>query len=557
MSEPIKTHEDCPDCGHKGCLTVYDDHTYCHSCSKWTRTNGETKDTFKEEEAKPLRSDEITSYPHDALTDRGISKEISEEFQVRVKYSETDRSITHHYYPYYLNGKVVGYKVRDVEKKDFYVVGSLRGCELFGQNICHPGKMVVVTEGECDAMAAKQMFRQLGKNYNVVSIPNGASSVRALKDNMKFLESYDKIVLCFDNDEPGQKGIEKAVSIFSIGKATVARLPMKDANDMLKAGKHTEFYEAVGNAAPIRPDGIVSFKEGWDFLWEDEDRVSVPYPWEDLNHATYGLRKREITTITAGSGVGKSQIVRELEHHLWKSTTDNIGVLALEESVGKTEWGVMSIEANIPLMIKEERWKHGLSKDSPEVRDLYERIFGSGRFYGLNHFGSANEEEIMWHLRYLIKAYGCEWLIVDHLNMIVSGMDDNSDERKTIDRLMTRFRMLVEETGVGMILVVHLKRTSSDKGHEQGLEVSLSHLRGSQAIAQISDMVIAAERNQQAENPMEANTTRLRVLKNRYAGITGPTSYLYYDRDTGRMREIDPAILTDPDGSFEDLSEVA
>ena len=64
-------------------------------------------------------------------------------------------------------------------------------------------------------------------------------------------------------------------------------------------------------------------------------------------------------------------------------------------------------------------------------------------------------------------------------------------------------------------------------------------LRGSHSIAQISDSVIALERDQQATDPVKANTTTVRVLKNRYAGETGVATYLLYDKDTGRMQEID------------------
>jgi twinkle protein len=138
----------------------------------------------------------------------------------------------------------------------------------------------------------------------------------------------------------------------------------------------------------------------------------------------------------------------------------------------------------------------------------------------------------------MIKAEGCSWIILDHLSIVVSGMDVQNDERKTIDLLMTKLRQLVEETGAGLILVSHLKRVQGDKGHEQGHEVSLAHLRGSQAIAQLSDSVIALERNQQADDERESNLTRVRVLKNRYAGITGLATSLYYNRGTGRLEEV-------------------
>jgi twinkle protein len=103
---------------------------------------------------------------------------------------------------------------------------------------------------------------------------------------------------------------------------------------------------------------------------------------------------------------------------------------------------------------------------------------------------------------------------------------------------MNRLRSLVEETGVGMILVSHLRRASGDKGHEQGIEVSLSHLKGSQGIAQLSDCVIALERNQQAIDPDEADVTKIRVLKSRYTGDTGLACSLRYNSDTGRLFEV-------------------
>ena len=103
---------------------------------------------------------------------------------------------------------------------------------------------------------------------------------------------------------------------------------------------------------------------------------------------------------------------------------------------------------------------------------------------------------------------------------------------------MHNFRTLVEETGVGLILVSHLRRIDGNRGHENGIETGLNHLRGSQSIAQLSDCVISLERNQQSEDPVEASTTRVRVLKSRYTGDVGLATHLFYDKDSGRLSEI-------------------
>ena len=67
--------------------------------------------------------------------------------------------------------------------------------------------------------------------------------------------------------------------------------------------------------------------------------------------------------------------------------------------------------------------------------------------------------------------------------------------------------------------------------------VNLSHLRGSNSIAQLSDCVIALERNQQSDDELESRTTKLRILKSRYTGDVGMATTLVYNKETGRLSE--------------------
>jgi twinkle protein len=143
----------------------------------------------------------------------------------------------------------------------------------------------------------------------------------------------------------------------------------------------------------------------------------------------------------------------------------------------------------------------------------------------------------------MIVGCECKWVVIDHLHMMVSATLEG-DERRSIDSIMTRLRSLAEETGAGLILVSHLRRIDGNKGHEKGAETDLSHLRGSQSIAQLSDCVITLERNQQADDPVVASTTRVRILKSRYTGDVGIATYLQYDKDTGRLNEVDDTDIT-------------
>ena len=57
-------------------------------------------------------------------------------------------------------------------------------------------------------------------------------------------------------------------------------------------------------------------------------------------------------------------------------------------------------------------------------------------------------------------------------------------------------------------------------------------------MAQISDTVISLERNTQSDDPVESNTTTLRVLKCRYTGDVGICDKLFYDKKTGRLETL-------------------
>ena len=477
---------------------------------------------------------EVAKLSSTSIDSRCITQETASRFGVKTEYNEGTGLPSKYYFPYYKGSEIVGYKVRLADKKEFYSVGTTAGADLFGQQLVgEGGKLVIITEGEFDALAASQMLRDGGKNYKVLSLPTGAK-VQPLRDNLEYLETFETVMLNLDNDKVGVECTEKAVDLFTPGMVKVMTLPVKDANEMIMSGrKSIEYLRAIQAAQTYRPDGIVQLADTWDLMFDSNSQESIPYPWSGLNDKLYGMRKREIITLTSGSGMGKSAVTRELTHHLLKNTEDNIGVLALEESVQRTAWGIVSIEANLPLSIREERF--GVSKDV--IRKAFDATIGTGRIFTLDHFGSTSEDTLLSRVRYMIKSLDCKWIVLDHLSIVVSSLAEG-DERKTIDSIMTKLRQLVEETDSGLILVSHLRRAQGDKGHEQGIEVSLTHLRGSQSIGQLSDCVIALERDQQADDEKLANLTRVRVLKNRYAGITGLATSLFYNRDTGRLGEV-------------------
>lgn len=233
--------------------------------------------------------------------------------------------------------------------------------------------------------------------------------------------------------------------------------------------------------------------------------------------------------LTAGTGIGKSTAAREIAYKLKVKDDLKIGLVFLEENPKKTLRELLSIHVEKPLSIM---WG---SVDKEKLKTAYEELFSDKRFVLYDHFGSIESGNLLSRIRYLAVAEQCDFIIFDHISIAVSGMDEGGDERKTIDKLMTQLRSLVEETGVGMIVISHLKKTSGEKAFEEGGIISLDDLRGSGTLKQLPDEVIALERNQQAEDEAERNLIKIRVLKNRFAGSTGLAGYLHWDKDRHRL----------------------
>jgi len=541
MGDFVEYHKPCPECGGSDPVSINSDGTAkCFSCGTFFKDyesamGGNVADfnSFKRTNDNAPFSQNQTFYH--ALTDRSISLETAKKYGVRSVKDESGKVIEHHY-PAYINNEEVATKIRR-ENKVFNWIGSAKGTGLFGQQIAQAGgKYITVTEGECDAMAAYEL---LGSKWPVVSVKNGAQgAVKDVQENLEFLESFDTVVISFDNDKPGREASKKVARILKPGKAKILSLPteFKDPNEMLKLGHHKAYVTAWWASKLYTPSGILNVSEERESYKKRERKESVAYPWQGLNEKLDGLRQGELITLTGGTGLGKSSVTRELEHWLITNTNDKVGVIALEEDWRRTVDGILSIEANDRLHIDSVRAKYSEEEIDNFFNVLYDGQ-NKNRVFVHAHLGMNDVDSVFSKLRFMAMGLECKWIVFDHLHMLLS-MTTDGDERRNIDSIMHNFRTLVEETGVGLILVSHLRRIDGNRGHENGIETGLNHLRGSQSIAQLSDCVISLERNQQSEDPVEASTTRVRVLKSRYTGDVGLATHLFYDKDSGRLSEI-------------------
>jgi len=545
----METHQPCDKCGSSDSLQINDNGSaFCHSNCGYIPPKNEAppKETpLTEKKTPPFQ--QVTGQPK-SIPERGLSLFDCKAYGIVSHHGET-------YFPYCdEKGQTIAYKIRGVGK-EFYSKGAIKDGCLFGQQLFPRGsaKTITITEGEYDAVAS---YNLQGSKYPVVSIKNGAgSAVKDCKENYEYLDSFDRIVVNFDNDEVGQTAAADVLELFS-GKAYNLRLKKcKDANDYLKSAYRKEYIDEWWSAEAYVPSGIVNGSELRELVLSPYIMPLFSWPWDGLNLLTYGIRPSEIVTLTAGTGTGKTTVLKQVIDKALNDTDFNIGMLSLEEGTGTAALSLMSMYANkrLHMPTKEQmtqilnnpdniKHKQGLADEvtDAEKNAAFDAVLGDGRLWFYQHNGDSTVDSVCDTIKYMSKVAGCPVIVLDHISILV-GMQHsrrNTSEREAIDDTMHMLRGLVEETGVTILLVSHLtKSAAGEASHEEGGRVKMSQMRGSNAIAQLSNIAIALERNTQADNPEDTDMTVVRILKNRFSGETGIATMLEWNEHTGKLNE--------------------
>lgn len=529
-------HAPCENCGSSDGNSVYSDgHEYCFVCEHRVPASDERKEKLSSRRrivggGKPM-SYNVWNFGesngrYSALTARGISKETCQKAGYwianvdGVMYQVADYRDQ--------NGTIVSQKIRDKDK-NFKTTGSHKSEALFGKHLWNGGKKIVVTEGEIDMLTVMELQ---DCKYPVVSLGHGASAAKkTCAANYEYFDQFEQIILMFDMDEAGRKAVEEAAQVLPAGKVRVAVLPCKDANECHLNGHDREIMEQVWNAGPWIPDGVVSALSLRERIREhlsSEESVGLLFSGcSGINDKTLGARGGEVIMVTSGSGMGKSTFVRQQALQWGTAMGKKVGLAMLEESVEETAEDLIGLHNRVRLR-QSDSLKREIIEDG-KFDQWFDELFGNDTFHLYDSFAEAETDRLLAKLAYMRTGLDCDVIILDHISIVVSASGE-SDERKMIDNLMTKLKGFAKSTGVVLVVICHLKNPDKGKAHEEGRPVSITDLRGSGALRQLSDTIIALERNQQGDMP---NLVLVRILKCRFTGDTGIAGYMEYNKETG------------------------
>ena len=525
---PELIHQPCPytSCGSSD---AFDWHTdkhvgMCRSCGKAYPTKGMKAFDWASEayplKGKPQRVEEEdmkdTLDTHfgvgEFVEHRGIQPRTMETYGCKTYFDSQNNPIKHVYV--YPDG---GTKTREFPKS--FHVKNFKSDSLFGMNLFPAGsaKMVTITEGELDAMSAYQM---LGSKYPVVSLPSATPSRKLLENAKDWLGSFEKIYLSLDSDEKADKFATSLMHLFPGRVYKVPHDKFKDANEFLQAGAGEQYRNAWWSSGLYTPDNIYATEEQFlELLHDTPDHSFVPTGIADLDEKILGLMQGHFTVIKAPTGIGKSEFMRYLEYNFIKNhPTVKFATWHLEETKLRSLLGVVSYHLNDNLTRKD------LIKEKNRMADVETTInfitHNSG--YMQFHLDEADADGLVEQIRVLTQVYGCQYVFFEPIQDVVTVSNESNKETILAD-LSVKLSKLAADLNVGIVTIAHTNENGDPKYCKM--------------IAQRASVVIDLERDKEADNLLDKNTTKLVVKKNRPCGFEGEAGELLFDSETFTLSE--------------------
>lgn len=519
---------------------------YCYACGKYVENPYKDKPNDyrpppskkKSEEEIRKEIEEISNYKTFDLPTRKLRKESLGYFGIKIGVSEQDgETPILHYYPYRVDNNLVGYKARWIKDKKIWGIGRTNDVDLFGwdEALKSGGKKLFITEGELDAVALYQIFKDKNKgtqyeqmNPPVVSLPNGAGNADKVlaKHAKKIREYFKEIVLVFDMDDPGRDAVKKVMTI--LPEAVSAALPAKDVNECLIQGRSIACYNAiVFNAKKPKNTRIVDVgsvlekarqEVEWGFSW----------PYSKLTDLTRGIRVGETYYLGAGVKMGKSELLNDIAAHCITAHKWKIFVVKPEESNARTLQG---IAGKIAKKIFHD----------PKIPFDFEAFDATIPLLEDNLFMLNLYQELSWEgLKEDIKSAvidGCKAIFIDPITVLSNGIN-SADANTLLQKMAQELAALALEMNFVAFMFAHLKAPDFGQPHERGGAVQSQQFAGSRAMMRSAHLLIGLEGNKDPDLPEDQRNLRsLVLLENRMSGETGRIP-LFYDKNTGQFNEL-------------------
>jgi Toprim-like/DnaB-like helicase C terminal domain len=571
----FKYHIKCDKCGSSDGKAVYSDSsTFCWVCKNATLSD-EYKEALKEntkvkqfkqikkenmqfkdespKNVKPVIDPDVAKQIKSSTSNSGngfrsIKDETYTYFGVRHAFNEETGEVQEQYYPCTQDGQLTGYKIREVPKNFRSIARTGADCELFGQfRFNRGGKYVLLVEGELDALSAYQMLKDYAKSKNsdfetaVVSPTTGANSKKQVQAQYKFFDTFDNIILAYDNDKAGKEAAEDILKYLPKGKVKVLQMRHKDPNEYLMADDNKNFIQDFYNARVQMPVGVLASTDIYQKMLNtsNQEKITLPPAFSKLNAMLGGgLTLGHAYTCSGVTGGGKTALSNEMIYHWIFNSPYTVGVVSLELNAAQYGEVLLSrhLQNKIAKLNPEEKSKFLRSdKVVAASKELFEKEDGSPRFM-LVEDRDSTFEQFQEVVEQMVISAGVQLIVIDPWTDI--GIDGLSIDEQAV--AMKWIKSMIKSHNCTFFLINHVRKgQSGQKDQSSGGMITESDIMGSSSVMKSASANILLVRNKLAEDALERNSTRLYLSKNRLLSDTGPAGTIYYDSDTHTLHDLD------------------
>lgn len=469
---------------------------------------------------------------------RGLSDETVAFFKHRFERNSRGEIIAV-YYPETQGGSLQGFKSRVLPKRfGLKNIGRTgKSNDLSGQVCFNGGRAIVIVGGEEDKCAAYQMLKEYQdtRGFEAIHVvsPNCGEGSAEVQCGAKydFFDTYESIVIMMDNDKAGKAAAEAVAKVLPHDKVKIARLPLKDPCEMLKAGFEKQFISCYFSAKEFVNTDIASSDGIIDNIAEVLTATKITLP--PYMHVMEKMMRRAFSTngrvvnILGTTSCGKSTHVNNMTYHWIFSEGLKPLVISLEMTKGEYALDLLSLHLKKNLDWFEEGEDALNYLNRPDVKGLYSNLFTDE--YGNERFRIVDDrdgkiETIQKQIERGVKQYGCNIVIIDVLTDVLRFLPTDAQEKHMA------WQKNFVKSGVSIVNVLHTRKPERDKDGKLRRTTEYDAL-GTGSFVQSAHINIVINRDKMAEDPQERNTTSVDMPKCR-RGETGFAGDWVYDSET-------------------------
>ena len=355
-------------------------------------------------------------------------------------------------------------KVRKGENKSWCQKGADTTPLLFNMNRITTQPMVdgkstlLICEGEPDCLTAIE-----AGFTNAVSVPLGSTNFHWMEENWEWLEQFDNIIVCSDNDEAGLKMQKECIYRLGSWRTKVVEIPryyvdeqnrvkrpINDLNEVLYFFGREKVLEIILDAKDSPVPGVVDFADIEDLDLDAMDGIPTGLP--TLDRYLMKLFFGTLNIVTGINGSGKSSFLNQVICQALERG-DNAYLFSGELPNFQTKNWINYIFAG-QRNVSECRYNDStFYKVTPEAKKAISEHY-RGRLY-IRADGESNKvTDLMQSMEDSVRKYGTKLLVLDNLTAINVEANDNNKYEKQADFIIKLIAFAVK-FNVVVVLVIH------------------------------------------------------------------------------------------------------